>query len=159
MGEINMPDKDEKMKQAAEVVHSFTRVSQMLMKFTQQNAAALGLTVAQMGILNTISLKPGITLKEVTEKLLLPKSSVSVAVDDLVNSGLVERRSSAGDRREINLSATEQGMKLFKKSCASPLSYIAMSHALERIPEADIQSLLRLHGELLSHLAQYELQK
>lgn len=151
-----MPDKDEKMEQAAEVVLSFTRISQALMRFTQQNAAGLGLTVAQMGILNTISMNPGITLKEVTQKLLLPKSSVSVAVEDLVHAGLVERRSSAGDRREINLSTTEQGKELFRKSCARPLSYIAMARALEAVPEGDIRSILRIHGELLSLLAHYD---
>ena len=143
---------DNKVKRAAEVVQSFMTISKTLTRFTKQNAARLGLTLQQMGILNTIYSSPGITLKEITGKLQLSKSSVSINVDDLVNLGLVERKTSEEDRREIHLQLTTTGQELSKKSCQNPLSYKAMILALEKISEEDIQFLLRIHNELLSNL-------
>lgn len=50
-----MDYRDDRVKQAEDVVQSFINISRTITKLTQQNAASLGLTLAQMGILNTIS--------------------------------------------------------------------------------------------------------
>lgn len=139
---------DFKTKQAAEVVQSFAMISKTLAKLTQQNAESLGLTLQQLGVLNTIYSSPLITLKEITEKLLIPKSTASVNVDELVNLRLVERKASEGDRREINLILTDKGKEISKKSAQTPGSYLAMISALEKISAEDIQTLLRIHKEL-----------
>lgn len=139
---------DFKVKQAAEVVQSFMMISKTLAKYTQQNADRLGLTLQQLGILNTIYSSPLITLKQVTEKLLIPKSTASVTVEELVNLGLVERKSSEEDRREINLILTDKGKEISKKSIQTPISYMAMISALEKMPTDDIDTLLRIHKEL-----------
>lgn len=139
---------DFKVKQAAEVVQSFMMISKTLVKYTQQNADNLGLTLQQMGVLNTIYSSPLITLKEITEKLLIPKSTASVSVEELVNLGLAERKSSEEDRRVINLILTDKGKEMSKKSIQTPISYIAMISALEKISTDDIDTLLRIHKEL-----------
>lgn len=143
---------DFKIKQAAEVVQSFMMISRTLAEFTQQNAESLGLTLPQLGILNTIYSCPLITLKEITDKLFIPKSTASVNVDELVNLGFVERKASKDDRREINLSLTAKGKELSKKSAETPASYNAMISALEKIPKEDVQTLLLIHKELLRFL-------
>lgn len=143
---------DKRANCAAEVVQSFVTISRAITKCTEQNAASLGLTLPQMGIMNTISATPEITLKEITERLLLSKSTASVAVDDLVTAGLVERKTSTDDRREINLKATFAGKELSRKSGENAFSYRAMVRALAAIPEPDIQLLLRTHQEILAHL-------
>ncbi|GAA3314667.1 hypothetical protein GCM10020331_007780 [Ectobacillus funiculus] len=48
-------------------------MNQAIIKFTQQNASSIGLTVQQMAILNLIRAKPEITLKAIAERLSLPK--------------------------------------------------------------------------------------
>ena len=141
-----------KVKLAGEVVQSFMSVSKTLVKFTQQNASSLGLSVLQMGILNTIYAAPNITLKEITEKLQLPKSTVSSNVDDLFEAKLIERKTGEDDRREINLKLTAAGETLAKQSCQNASSYKAMAAALNDFSEEEIQQLLRLHKALLSNL-------
>jgi DNA-binding MarR family transcriptional regulator len=141
-----------KVKQAAEVVQSFMKISKILAKFTQQNAERLGLTLQQLGVLNTIYSYPSITLKEIIDKLMIPKSTASTSVDDLVNLGLVERKVSEGDRRQINLILTGKGKELSKKSMQTPASYIAMISALEKISTEDIQTLIRIHKEISKSL-------
>lgn len=148
---------DWRMKLAAEVVQSFVAINRMILKFTQQNADSLGLTVAQMGVLNTIYTSPGITLKEISAKTHFPKSTVSMSIDNLVTLCLVERRTSAEDRREIFLNTTSKGEQLAKKSCENACSYNAMLLALEKIPQEDIQTLLGIHQALLTNLVKVEL--
>ncbi|MFC9446714.1 MarR family winged helix-turn-helix transcriptional regulator [Bacillus cereus] len=147
--------KDHNFKLAGEVVQSFVSINKEIIKFTHQNASSLGLTVQQMGILNTIYAIPNITLKEISERLSVPKSTVSVNVDDLVNLELIERKQSAEDRREIKLKVTPKGQEASKKSIENSISYKAMSLALQQLQEDDVQTLLRIHKNLLTSLKQF----
>lgn len=144
--------KDPKVKQAGEIVQSFMKISRVLTKLTSRNAESLGLTLQQMGILNLISANPEITLKGITDKLQLPKSTVSINVDNLVNLEIINRKVIEENRREIHLTSTEKGKELSKKSCQNALSYKAMILALEKIPKEDIQVLIKIHNKLLSYL-------
>ncbi|EOO18561.1 MarR family winged helix-turn-helix transcriptional regulator [Bacillus cereus] len=139
-------------KQAGEVVQSFATINKEIIKFTHQNASSLGLTVQQMGILNTIYAIPNITLKEISERLSVPKSTVSVNVDELVNLEFIERKQSDEDRREIKLKVTNQGQEASKKSIENSTSYKAMELALQQLQEDDVQTLLRIHKDLLISL-------
>lgn len=145
-----------KVKQAGEVVQSFMAISRLLTRFTSQNADSLGLTLQQMGILNLVSAFPEITLKGVVDKLNLPKSTVSVNVDSLIKLELIDRTTIEADRREVHLSSTQKGKELSRKSCENALSYRAMILALEKIPEEDVQALIRTHKELMNYLREYK---
>ncbi|CAG9613455.1 hypothetical protein BACCIP111899_02670 [Bacillus rhizoplanae] len=150
-----MSVKNQSFKQVGEVVQSFVTINKEIIKFTHQNASSLGLTVQQMGILNTIYAIPNITLKDISERLSAPKSTVSVNVDELVNLGLIERKQSQEDRREIKLKVTTKGQEVSKKSIENSTSYKAMALALEQLQEEDIQTLLRIHKDLLVSLQQF----
>ncbi|MEK9549455.1 MarR family winged helix-turn-helix transcriptional regulator [Bacillus cereus] len=146
---------NQSFKQAGEVVQSFVTINKEIIKFTHQNASSLGLTVQQMGILNTIYALPNVTLKEISERLSVPKSTVSVNVDELVNLQLIERKQSDEDRREIKLKVTNQGQEASKKSIENSTSYKAMELALQQLQEDDVQTLLRIHKDLLISLQQF----
>lgn len=141
------------IKEAGEVVQSFMMISRNLVSYTKSNAESLGLTIQQMGVLNTVYACPGITLKEVTERIAMPKSTGSITVDELVNLKLIERETSEEDRRKINLVVTDKGRELSKKSIENPASYIAMKEALEKISIEDREILSRIHKELLKSLS------
>ncbi|MDA1602019.1 MarR family transcriptional regulator [Bacillus cereus] len=147
--------KNDSFKQAGEVVQSFVTINKEIIKFTHQNASSLGLTVQQMGILNTIYAIPNITLKEISERLSIPKSTVSVNVDDLVNLEFIERKQSDEDRREIKLKVIPKGQEASKKSVENSTSYKAMSLALQQLQEDDVQTLLRIHKTLLTSIKQF----
>jgi DNA-binding MarR family transcriptional regulator len=44
----------------------------------------------------------------------LNRSNISRSVDELVNSGLVDRKQNIEDRRNVNLTLTERGKKLIR---------------------------------------------
>ncbi|CAM2793854.1 helix-turn-helix domain-containing protein [Paenibacillus sediminis] len=146
---------DERTKKAAEIFQSFWAINKITSKLTQQNAESLGLTLQQLAVLNTLFSFPGLTLKQLTERLMSPKSTVSVSVDGLVNLRLVERNISEADRREIKLNLTNEGKELSKKSSENAPSYKAMIFALDKMSKEDIQSLLRIHKELSQHLEHF----
>ena len=143
---------DPKVKVAGELVQSFMSVSKILTKFTAINAESLGLTILQMGILNTINSHPYMTLKEITNKLSIPKSTVSVNVDTLVNLKLIERKTNEENRREINLTILPKGKEVSIKSSQNAFSYKAMLSALEAFTEDEINFLINTHGKLLRQL-------
>lgn len=143
---------EQSFKLAGEVVQSFISVNRALTRFSQQNAASLGLTLPQMGMLNAIYAKMGSTLKEIAERLQMPKSTASVVLDGLVNMDLAERREAQDDRREIRLNVTEKGEELARKSIGNSTSYRAMQNALGRLAQGDVQTLLRIHREMEEYL-------
>lgn len=153
-GVTTMIEKGQSLKIEAEVVHSFVAINKEIIKLTNRNASSLGLTVQQMGILNTIYGIPNITLKSISERLSVPKSTVSVNVDELVNLGLIERNPSPEDRREIKLKVTTKGQETSQKSIENSTSYKAMSLALEQFEETEIQTLLHIHKNVLNSLQQ-----
>ncbi|MCP1452411.1 MarR family winged helix-turn-helix transcriptional regulator [Priestia megaterium] len=144
------------LKQAGEVVQSFISINKAIIKFTQNNAASLGLTVQQMGILNWIFSNPGSTLKAVTKQLDIPKSTVSVSIDGLVSLGLVERKQSTENRREVHLKVTTKGKGVSQRSIKNASSYKAMAKALENLSKEDIASLLNMNKNLLTSLKEMD---
>ncbi len=66
-------------------------------------------SVAQLTTLTVIRNRPSLSLKELAAATFVSSPSASAMVDKLVDLGLVERRSSETDRREIRISLTLEG--------------------------------------------------
>lgn len=126
-------------------MRSFVAINKEIIKFTNQNTSSLGLTVQQMGILNAIYIVPNITLKSISERLSVSKSTVNINVDEVVDLRLIKRTLSSENRREINFKITTKGQKTTRKSIENSTSYKAMSLTLEQLQETEIQTLLRIH--------------
>lgn len=141
-------------EQTREVYQSFFAISRQLKKLAHQSAAKLGLTVHQIGILNSIQGHPGQTQKEITERLVFAKSRVSIHIDVLAEKGLVTRRVSEQDRRETRLYITPEGEVLCQKYNEEAYAYKLLGTALEAFNGDEIRSLLRMNRQLLSHLMQ-----
>lgn len=139
-------------KQAIEVYNSFFSVTRQLKKLAHQSAVSLGLTVHQLQILNSIRTNPGQTQKEITESLVFAKSRVSIHIDSLVEQELVIRKISELDRRETKLYVTKAGEELCLRYNQEAFSYKALGAALEEFSQEEIDSLLKMHKQLLSRL-------
>jgi MarR family transcriptional regulator, 2-MHQ and catechol-resistance regulon repressor len=70
------------------------------------------LTLSQFGVLEALYHLGPMCQADVGRKLLKTKGNVSVVIDRLVQHGLVERRSQAGDRRYVVVALTETGRSL-----------------------------------------------
>lgn len=135
-----------------DIYHSFFRITRQLKKLAFHSAANLGVTVHQINILESVRLNPGQKQKELTEQLVFAKSRVSVHIDQLVEKGLVIREPSEQDRREIQLFITPAGEELCLLYHQEAASYKALRHALEQLPQEDVDKLHKLHQQILNHL-------
>jgi DNA-binding MarR family transcriptional regulator len=126
---------DPKVKQVMQVYQSFWAINKTTANLTKKNAESFGLSLQQLSILNTLLAFPELTQQELADKLISSKSTISVGIDKLVKMGLVERKFSVEDRREVKLKLTIKGEEVSKKSSKNSISYKAMLFALDKIPE------------------------
>lgn len=143
---------DPKVQKVMDVYQSFWSINKTTAKFAKKNAESFGLSIQQLSILHTLMAFPELTQQELAEKLISPKSTISVGIDKLVEIGLVKREFSKEDRREVKLQLTIKGEEVSKNSSKNSISYQAMLYALDQMPQEDIHSLLRIQKNLLNHL-------
>ncbi|AIQ12526.1 MarR family winged helix-turn-helix transcriptional regulator [Paenibacillus durus] len=136
----------------AEVYRSFFSIARQLKRLAHQSAAESGLTVHQLDILRLIRTAPRLTQKEVTERLRMPKSRVSLHIDALVDKEFAVRETSPQDRRETLLRSTPAGETLCEHYDRDDLSRKALAGALRQFSPEEIELLLTMHERLLNEL-------
>ncbi len=87
-------------------------------------APTLGLTSAQFDIIATLGNTPGMMPKDLGEKTLITKGTLTGVVDRLVAKGLVRRIPSAQDGRSQIVQLTRKGAALFDKVFPAHLNYV-----------------------------------
>ncbi len=103
-------------------------VNTMLFRLTQQIREAqypfmkeLGLTHGQPRVLRYVSQHDGCKQADIANYYNTRASTVSLIVDDLEKSGLLEKKQSAQCRRNVCLSLTEKGRACFEKLNAAQM--------------------------------------
>ena len=108
---------------------------------------ALGLTCSQFDVIATLGDTEGMTCKELSEKTLVTKGTLTGVLDRLEKKGLIVRVQSREDRRSIFIRLTQKGDALFQKVFSAHIHY--MKPYFERALTAAEASTLR---ELLLRL-------
>lgn len=92
----------------AEAYQAFERLS-------GPHVRALGLTPAQFDIVATLGNTPGMPFRELGERTLITKGTLTGVVDRLEARGLVERVANARDRRSVTVRLTASGEREFRR--------------------------------------------
>lgn len=85
---------------------------------------SLDLTPPQFDIVATLGNTPGMPLKELGEKTLITKGTLTGVVDRLTDKGLVRRTASPSDGRSQIVQLTPQGDKLFARVFPAHISHM-----------------------------------
>lgn len=127
----------------SECYHGFEQMSAPDIRTT-------GLTQAQFDIIATLGNTPGMTFKELGQKTLITKGTLTGVVDRLENKQLVRRITSLEDRRNTIVQLTAAGERTFERVfdphiqfCKQPFSDYA---------EADFIALEEVLGKLKNRL-------
>ncbi|HEX4420783.1 MAG TPA: MarR family transcriptional regulator [Kofleriaceae bacterium] len=104
----------------------------------------LGITGAQLFVLQQLAEAPGASLRELADRTLTDQSSVSVVVSRLVAARHIARRTSAVDARRTELRLTVRGQALLHQ--APPLVQTRLVAALRAVPAAQLQVAARVLG-------------
>lgn len=113
--------------------------------------APIGLSVARYRALNAIVIFEPCLMGELAEFIGADRTTISRTVDQLVAAGLVERRTPASDRRQVELSATDTGKKLTLK--ARPIVFKLNKRVLEGVPAQLQRAVIRAEQRMFANLA------
>ena len=98
------------------VLDAVRRIVQALHESSRWAEKHLGLTGAQLFVLQQLADSPGLSLNELAARTHTHQSSVSTVVARLVDRGLVVRAPAAADARRLELRLSPRGRKLVQKA-------------------------------------------
>jgi len=101
---------------AREVLDHIRRIVRALREGSRAAERTLGLSAAQVFVLQRLAAGPALSVKELAARTLTHQSSVSVVVSKLCARGLVARATSALDARQSELTLTRQGRALVDRA-------------------------------------------
>jgi DNA-binding MarR family transcriptional regulator len=101
-----------------DVLDAIRRSVRALRAAPRASERSLGLSAAQVFVLQRLQLAPAQSVNELAERTLTHQSSVSVVVSKLCERGLVARTPSAADARRIEIALTKQGRSLVERAPA-----------------------------------------
>jgi len=99
-----------------DVLDAVRRIVQTLHESSRRAERELGVSGAQLFVLQRLAESPAASLNELAERTHTHQSSVSVVVAKLVARGLVRRSKAAGDGRRLELSVTPAGRRLASRA-------------------------------------------
>jgi DNA-binding MarR family transcriptional regulator len=90
------------------------------------------------------------TLQDVSYTLNLDKSTVSRTIDNLFNKGYVSRKIPEGDRRSINPSLTDEGLRV--AGSVNEVNDDFFHRALKVIPENELDNFFQIFNILTEEM-------
>lgn len=133
----------------SELLKTYWSIQRISAGYADQNAASLGLTIQQLAMINVIYSTPGISVADLTKRLIITGSSVT-NVDGLISLGLVVKlnKTIPNDSMDLTLKLSKKGEDLSKRSTANAFMYKAMMKVFENLTENEIEELIRLNKKV-----------
>ncbi len=119
------------------------RCTQAFERFSGAHVKKMGLTESQFDVVATLGNTSGMTCKELGERTLITKGTLTGVLDRMEARGLVSRKPDADDARRTHIALTRKGTVLFDEAFPAHLSHL--QRAFDRIPAGE---LAQLHSRL-----------
>lgn len=130
-----------------EVLDSIRRIVRLLRLSSREAEREVGLTGAQLFVLQKLSENPVLSVNELAERTHTHQSSVSVVVQVLVDKGLVSRSKAAADGRRLDLALTSSAKSILRK--APGVAQDRLIEALQRLPVSITRQLAKSLSRLV----------
>lgn len=108
--------------------------------YSASHVRKMGLTVTQFDILATLGNQPPMTCKQLGEKTLILKGTMTGVLERLESKGLIERLPNEDDGRSYKIGLTLAGEKLFQKVFPEHLKYL--EKAFGKISKKEIEKAI-----------------
>lgn len=106
------------------VLHELVRAYQAFESYSAAHIRNLGLTAPQFDIIATLGNTNGMSFKDLGEKTLITKGTLTGVIDRLEDKALVLRVASPSDGRSQIVQLTKAGEKLFAQVFPAHLSHL-----------------------------------
>jgi DNA-binding MarR family transcriptional regulator len=133
-----------------QILDSIRRLVQLLRLSDRAAERAVGLSGAQLFVLEELGKEPALSLNELAERTRTDQSSVSVVAARLSERGLVTRQRSPDDGRRIEIALTRSGRATLRR--APPVAQQKLLKALDSLSQADRRRLAQLFGLVVDRM-------
>jgi len=133
-----MPDRPN-ADRSSRVWFRLIRLEARMQAAVSERLREIGVSIPQCDVLTTLTEKEGVSQQELAKRLYVTKGNISGLIDRLEEAGLVERRSTAADRRQHAICLTEAGRAVAEKAIQVQRRWIAST--LGRMTEGDLEAL------------------
>ncbi len=127
--------------------HMVRRLHQIVVSMCADHWGELNLNTVQYGALLAIRRYPGIDQRSLALVIALDRSTTGTVVEALEKRGLIDRRVSARDRRNKELSLTAAGAELMRQ--AHPIAWEIQDRLLSPLNKRDRETFVRLMKTLV----------
>lgn len=127
---------------AVRVWFRFLRLESRLQTAVSERLREIGLSVPQCDVLTTLTEAEGVSQQDLAKRLYVTKGNISGLLDRLEGAGLVERRSTAADRRQYEIYLTPVGRELAERAIS--IQHALIGATLGRLPAEDLAEFERL---------------
>ena len=121
---------------AVRVWFRFIRLENRLQIAVSERLREIGLSVPQCDVLTTLTEAEGVSQQDLAKRLYVTKGNISGLLDRLEGAGLVERRSTAADRRQYEIYLTPVGREAAER--AIRIQHALIGATLGRLPVEDL---------------------
>jgi DNA-binding MarR family transcriptional regulator len=128
------------------VLDDLRRVFQAVRLSARRAEQDLGISGAQLFVLQKLTDRPAESLNELAGRTLTHQSSVSVVVHRLVQRGLVARDRAEDDGRRIELRLTSAGRRLLRRARVTPQAELVKT--IQSMRDRELQLMARLMRQL-----------
>ena len=102
----------------------------------------IGLSVPQCDVLTTLTEDEGVSQQALAKRLYVTKGNISGLLDRLESAGLVERRSTASDRRQYEIHLTAPGREAAQRAIA--IQHELIRQTFGRVSERELEGFERM---------------
>ncbi len=111
-------------------------------RYSSEDVKRFELTMTQFDLIATLGNQPAMTFKELGEKTLVTKGTLTGVVERLVAKGVLETRCNPHDARSQLVGLTVEGQSLFESIFPDHLSHLEKAFA--QLSEAELAQLTQL---------------
>jgi MarR family 2-MHQ and catechol resistance regulon transcriptional repressor len=136
------------MKRDLKTITIFLRASHALEQIIKDEVLSHGLSLSEFGVLEALYHKGPLNVNQVISKVLIPNSSMSYVIDQLVNKGLISKTKDAIDKRVYRLDLKQSGRDFMEQMY--PVHEKRLRQVLDKLSvdeEKTLQTLLKKIGK------------
>jgi DNA-binding MarR family transcriptional regulator len=131
-----------------DVLDSLRRIVQVLRESSRRAERRLGISGAQLFVLEKLAEAPSQSLNDLAERTHTHQSSVSTVVARLVSGGLVARRRADHDARRLELVLTARGRRMIANTPGAVQDRLIRT--IEELPERSRRQLASLLRQVVT---------
>lgn len=128
------------------ILRALTECYHTVGRISERHIQEMGLTGSQFDVIVTLGDLSGMTCKDLGEKTLITKGTLTPVLDRLEAKGLVVRKKGEQDARQTYISLTPEGQKVYEATFLKHVDF--MKQYFKQMPDADQTQLIGLLKQL-----------